>query len=111
MSVHSEPSSIGDDEPLINLVRRVVQALLQQNAALIQMMQQGHRGPERNYSIMPDFSKTIGDFCREKGPGEAKRWLEQITTSATLHHWPDEFAYETAKNHLQGELPSRERFQ
>nr|KAJ3662555.1 hypothetical protein Zmor_006898 [Zophobas morio] len=51
---------------------------------------------------MPDFSKTIGDFCGEKGPGEAKRWLEQITTSTTLHHWPDEFAYETAKNHLQG---------
>ena len=66
------------------------------------MMQQSERGPERNYSILPDFSKTIGDFRGEKGPGEAKRWLEQITTSATLHHWPDEFAYETAKSRLQG---------
>lgn len=51
---------------------------------------------------MPDLSKTIDNFTGEKGPMEARNWLQQIEVTSKLHSWPAAFTFETAKSHLVG---------
>lgn len=43
-------------------------------------------GDVKNYNVMPDLSKTIGDFSGELGPGAAKEWLTtNLERTAQLH--------------------------
>ncbi|KAK9754969.1 hypothetical protein QE152_g779 [Popillia japonica] len=79
-------------------------ALIKQNTTMMQMLsnQQTEQSKITNFSVMPDLNQSIGKFSGENGPSEARRWLQQLETSALLHAWPEAFSFETAKNNLTG---------
>lgn len=83
-----------------------IQALVSQNTEMLRMLQlnnsQQAGNDVQNFNIMPDLSKTIEQFDGEKGPANAKLWLQQLENTALLHHWPDAFTYQTAQNNLRG---------
>ncbi|CAB0036791.1 unnamed protein product [Trichogramma brassicae] len=54
------------------------------------------------YHIVPDLSKDIRVFNGEESNAAAKEWLRGISSRRELHHWPDSYAYETARSHLRG---------
>ncbi|CAB0029530.1 unnamed protein product [Trichogramma brassicae] len=54
------------------------------------------------YHIVPDLSKDIRTFNGEESNAMAKEWLRGITSRQKLHHWPDSYAFETARSHLRG---------
>ncbi|KAK9729262.1 hypothetical protein QE152_g16000 [Popillia japonica] len=58
------------------------------------------RDSVRNFSVMPDLTKTVGYFNGQHS--ESKQWLETIESMMTLHNWPEEFTFETARSHLKG---------
>lgn len=57
-------------------------------------------GAPQNYQVMPDLSKNIQYFTGNESSSEAKDWLKNIESMCLLHHWPDNFALETARMHL-----------
>lgn len=60
-----------------------------------------------SYQSMPDLSQSIGDFNGEcEVGGEAEAWLNNLNTTATLHHWPKELKLQMARRHLVG--PARD---
>lgn len=73
--------------------------LLQQNISVLQ--QSAAAAAQPSYHVMPDLSKTIGEFNGRDGPIEARQWLDHVETSARLHQWPEAFLYETASSHLR----------
>ncbi|KAK9711769.1 Zinc knuckle [Popillia japonica] len=81
-----------------------VTALIKQNTTMMQMLsnQQTEQSKITNFSVMPDLNQSIGKFSGENGPSEARRWLQQLETSALLHAWPEAFSFETAKSNLTG---------
>lgn len=87
----------------MNPLLEVMTGILQQNAGILAMLtqQKSERGQDttRNFNVMPDLSKSIDVFNAENGPKQAKDWLKQLETTATLHDWPDSFTYETARSH------------
>lgn len=64
--------------PVTALERADNAQLLQQNATLLQA--QNTVAPSRTFHVMPDLTKSIGDFHGRETPVEAKRWLKQIET-------------------------------
>ncbi|KAJ8915909.1 hypothetical protein NQ315_015524 [Exocentrus adspersus] len=94
-----------------NQLMSTINALLQQNAMMLTMLQQNQTSNQNsssncndrvsNFNIMPDFSKTIENFDG-KDSMMAKRWLTKLETTARLHSWPDAFIFETATSHLTG---------
>ncbi|CAB0029823.1 unnamed protein product [Trichogramma brassicae] len=54
----------------------------------------------QNFQVMPDLTKNIQNFTGNESVAEAREWLENIQSMCTLHHWPEEFALETARMHL-----------
>lgn len=97
----------------MNRLLDTMTSLMQQNMTLMQTMivsRQTHFGNVasnqnneiRNFSVMPDLSKTIDNFTGEKGPMKARNWLQQIEVKSRLHFWPAAFTFETAKSHLVG---------
>ncbi|KAK9717204.1 Retrotransposon gag protein [Popillia japonica] len=89
--------------PIDQLVT-TIQSLLQQNTQMLQMLQLNSPNSNEvpNFNVMPDLSKTIDDFDGEKGPSNAKLWLQKVINTATLHKWPDAFTYQTAQIHMTG---------
>ncbi|CAG9762667.1 unnamed protein product [Ceutorhynchus assimilis] len=80
-----------------------INQVMNQNAMVLQalMNNQQNQIPQRNYAVIPDFSKTISDYAGED-LDKSKSWLESLESAATLHHWPDEFILETARSKLTG---------
>lgn len=96
----------------------LIRALLEDNRRrdiamqelITQLVNQGNRGgnnanndnpAQMSYSILPDLSHTIGMFSGETGAQMAREWLEGIESTAALHRWPENFALQTARTHLQ----------
>ncbi|XP_023313143.1 uncharacterized protein LOC111693176 [Anoplophora glabripennis] len=120
----NDPAECSNDSQVksqtqIDQLMVTVQSVLQQNAAMLNMLQlsqQRNIVPEqqpvasatdeenttKNFNIMPDLSKTIDIFDGENGPVSANKWLKQIESAAVLHSWPAPFAFEAAKNSLKG---------
>lgn len=103
------------DQQSMGKMMDTITALVQQNAQMMCMLQQQvsnaristpepstESGDVRNFNVMPDLSKTIGDFTGELGPGVAEAWLTQLERTAHLHSWPSAFAFQTACGHLVG---------
>ncbi|CAB0035058.1 unnamed protein product [Trichogramma brassicae] len=56
--------------------------------------------PVQSYQVMPDLTKNIENFTGDESPAEAREWISNIQSMLLLHHWPEEFALETARMHL-----------
>ncbi|KAL7301911.1 hypothetical protein TKK_0005508 [Trichogramma kaykai] len=56
--------------------------------------------PAQSYQVMPDLTKNIENFTGDESPSEAREWISNIQSMLLLHHWPEEFALETARIHL-----------
>lgn len=85
----------------LNTMLNTMNMLMQQNATMLQMIT-SQNDTSKNFSIMPDLSKSINDFNGENGVLKAKHWIEQIENTAMLHSWPESFTFETARIHLKG---------
>ncbi|KAK9674756.1 Integrase zinc binding domain, partial [Popillia japonica] len=97
-----------------NGMKELITGLLQQNAAILAMLQKKDETNEvKNFNIMPDLSKSIEPlmpdlsksiepFEAEKGPSHAREWLHRLETTGQLHSWPQEIKYETARANLKG---------
>lgn len=57
--------------------------MIQQNITLTQQLAQ-NQATQRDFHIIPDFSKTIENFDKGKGPHEVKLWLEQVEAAALV---------------------------
>ncbi|GJQ67501.1 hypothetical protein Trydic_g8323 [Trypoxylus dichotomus] len=88
---------------------QILNAAIQQNTHMMNLLLINHREnartPEaasdvRKYHIMPDLSKSIGNFTGEGNVNLGKKWLDQLKNTATLHNWPEAFILQTAQNHL-----------
>ncbi|KAJ8964735.1 hypothetical protein NQ314_004666 [Rhamnusium bicolor] len=75
----------------------MLSALLQQNAIFMNML--SGQNAFKNYNIMPDFSKSVGNF--NGSISHSKEWLKSLESAATLHNWPQSFILETARTHLK----------
>lgn len=53
------------------------------------------------YHVIPDLSRNIDDFTGDDYGARAREWLENIEGMRRTHKWPENFALETAKMHLQ----------
>ncbi|KAF2898411.1 hypothetical protein ILUMI_07763 [Ignelater luminosus] len=82
-----------------------IKATLQQNATLINLVQQQQN---REQNRISDSENTItncnvvGKFDGEKGPNVARMWLQQIENVATQYKWPDAYTYQVAISSLTG---------
>ena len=72
-------------------------ALMQQNTALQQTVSK-QQAQTLHYSVLPDLSHNIGEFDGLEGASAAKVWLQQLESTATLHHWTEPIAFETARS-------------
>lgn len=103
----STNENMKDDQPQSSKpdLMSAIMTLINQNTMLMNtMMQQQNlnRSTPQNYHVMPDLSKTIENFNGEDGPHQAQVWITKLETTATLHKWPEEFIFETARSHLIG---------
>lgn len=102
-----QPQAVPSHVTVHQDLMQTVQALIQQNTQILSMLslQQQAQQPRSsstipsgssdvmNFNVMPDLSKSIDKFDGEEGPSAAKAWLQQLESTASLHHWPDAFAY------------------
>lgn len=104
-----EYSEGGSNNALLNhRMFDLMTQILQQNATIIQQSSMTTSGLP-NFHVIPDLSKSVGDFTGHETPVEARQWLDQIEASARVHNWPEAFLYETATMHLK--LAARSWFQ
>lgn len=85
----------------VNQLLVTMQMMMQQNATMLQMLaaNQNHQENTRNYTVVPDFSKTIQTFSGED-LSVSRNWLDSVESAAMLHRWPAEFTLETARSKL-----------
>lgn len=76
----------------------VMNAMMQQNTALIRAVTQNQVQP--TYNVLPDLSHNISEFDGPSGPASAKVWLRQLESTANLHRWTEAIAFETARSRL-----------
>ena len=82
---------------MLQLIAAMTQ-LMQQNATLMGMVSQGQGN--QLFNILADLSHNIADFDGLSGAANAKIWLQQLESTATLHRWTEPVAFETARSHL-----------
>ena len=100
--LHTDGSGYGQQPPtqatdMPQLIAAMTQ-LMQQNAKLMGMVSQGQGN--QLFNILPDLSHNIADFDGLSGAANAKIWLQQLESTATLHKWTEAVAFETARSHL-----------
>lgn len=90
--------------PPQNDMQQLIQAmtqLMQQNAVLVNTVTQARTNQQTQlYSVLPDLSHSIAYFDGISGAESARAWIKQLETTANLHHWTQEIAFETARSHL-----------
>lgn len=55
---------------------------------------------QMQYSVLPDLSHNIDKFDGLSGASSARVWLKQLKSTATLHRWTEQVAFEAARSHL-----------
>ena len=85
----------------INQLITAMTALMQQNTILVETVNRNQNQGIQNYNVLPDLSHNIADFDGLSGAAEAKVWLKQLESSATLLRWTEPIAFETARSHLK----------
>lgn len=79
----------------------IIAELMQQNSTIMKKLTADNNRESFHYNVLPDLSHNIDDFTGLEGPAEAKSWLSQLETTATLHRWTEAVAFETARAHLK----------
>lgn len=89
-------SEVDSTNQLLGLMTQMIH----QNSMILQQSQMSVNS-HQNFNVMPDLSKSVGDFLGHESPVEARQWLDQIEATARVHNWPESFLYQTAIMHLK----------